>query len=103
MMYALQMLMVNMLLGNQFMVKKNHSLPFIAIAVAVGMVVYEGHANVELDIQTIMPLLVAVGVGGAVKKTVEKAFAAKATLPKSFKDAVKAEVEKLTPKTSPKT
>ena len=56
-------------LVNQFMVKKNHSLPFIVIAVAVIMVVYEGIlSEVELDIQTIMPLLVAIGIGGAAKK-----------------------------------
>ena len=56
--------MVNMLpLVNQFMVKKNHSLPFIVIAVAVIMVVCEGiFPGVELDIQTIMPLLVAIGI-----------------------------------------
>ena len=68
--------MVNMLpLVNQFMVKKNHSLPFIVIAVAVIMVAYEGIEEVELDIETIMPLLVAIGIGGAAKKAVEKAFA----------------------------
>ena len=96
--------MVNMLpLVNQFMVKKNHSLPFIVIAVAVIMVAYEGIEEVELDIETIMPLLVAIGIGGAAKKAVEKAFATKDALPESFKNAVKAEVEKLTPKESPKT
>ena len=85
------------------MVKKNHSLPFIVIAVAVIMVAYEGIEEVELDIETIMPLLVAIGIGGAAKKAVEKAFATKDALPESFKNAVKAEVEKLTPKESPKT
>ena len=76
------MLMVNMLpLVNQFMVKKNHSLPFIVIAVAVIMVVCEGIFPIELDIQTIMPLLVAIGIGGAAKKAVEKAFATKDALP----------------------
>ena len=96
--------MINMLpLVNQFMVKKNHSLPFIVIAVAVIMVVCEGIFPIELDIQTIMPLLVAIGIGGAAKKAVEKAFAAKDALPESFKNAVKAEVEKLSSKESPKT
>ena len=91
--------MVNMLpLVNQFMVKKNHSLPFIVIAVAVIMVAYEGHTGVEIDVETIMPLLVAIGIGGAAKKAVEKAFATKDALPESFKNAIKAEVEKINPK-----
>ena len=67
--------MINMLpLVNQFMVKKNHSLPFIVIAVAVIMVVCEGILKVEIDVEAIMPLLVAIGIGGAAKKAVEKAF-----------------------------
>ena len=74
--------MINMLpLVNQFMVKKNHSLPFIVIAVAVIMVVCEGILKVEIDVEAIMPLLVAIGIGGAAKKAVEKAFAAKDALP----------------------
>ncbi len=77
------------------MVQKNHSLPFIVLALAVGMVAYEGYADVEIDVETIMPLLVAVGIGGAAKKTIEKAFAAKASLPQFVKDQVRAEVEKL--------
>ena len=82
------------------MVKKNHSLPFIVIALAVIMVVIEGCTEFELDIQTVMPLLIAVGVGGAVKKTVENAFAAKDSLPKFVKEQIKTEVEKLSKKTS---
>ena len=78
------------------MAKKNHSLPFIVLALAVGMVAYEGYAEVEIDVETIMPLLVAVGLGGAVKKTVEKAFAAKASLPSSVKEQIRDEVRKAT-------
>ena len=47
-------------------------------------------------LRTIMPLLVAVGLGGAVKKTVEKAFAAKASLPSSVKEQIRDEVRKAT-------
>lgn len=82
------------------MVKKNHSLPFIVIALAVSMVVIDGFTAAELDIQTIMPLLVAIGIGGAAKKTVEKAFAARDSLPKFVKEQIKTEVEKLSKKTS---
>ena len=78
------------------MAKKNHSLPFIVIALAVGMVAYEGYTDTELDVETIMPLLIAVGLGGAVKKTVEKAFAAKASLPSSVKEQIRNEVRKAT-------
>ena len=89
--------MVNMLpLVNQFMVKKNHSLPFIVIAVAVGMVAYEGYAGVEIDVETVMPLLVAIGLGGAAKKTVEKVFATKDSLPAFVKEQIEAEVKKVT-------
>ena len=76
------------------MAKKNHSLPFIVIALAVGMVAYEGYTDTELDVETIMPLLIAVGLGGAVKKTVEKAFAAKASLPSSVKEQIRDEIRK---------
>lgn len=78
------------------MAKKNHSLPFIVLALAVGMVAYEGYTDTELDVETLMPLLIAVGVGGAVKKTVEKAFAAKASLPSSVKEQIRDEVRKAT-------
>ena len=76
------------------MAKKNHSLPFIVIALAVGMVAYEGYTDTELDVETLMPLLIAVGLGGAVKKTVEKAFAAKAALPQAAKEGIRAETNK---------
>ena len=90
--------MINMLpLVNQ-MVKKNHSLPFIVIAVASSWLYVR--ELLEIDVYAIACCNWHWRCSQEV--AVEKAYETKDAIPESFKNA-SAEVEKLTPKESAKT
>lgn len=66
------------------------ALPFIVLAIAFGLAIYESESGKSVPLETIIPLLVAVGVAGvplaAVKKIAEAKVGAKKAV-EEFKES----------------
>ena len=55
----------------------------------------ESFYDVDIDLEAYLPLLVAIGIGGAAKSAIQKAAKAKNELNQEIKDTIKTEVQKL--------
>jgi hypothetical protein len=53
------------------------ALPFIVLAIALGLSIYQAETGKVVPLETIIPILVPIGVAGAVKSAVEKVVEAK--------------------------
>lgn len=68
------------------------SLPFIVLAIAFALALYEAETGREVPLETIVPVLGAIGVAGATKAAVEKVAEARKGL-KPLADYTKKELE----------
>ena len=80
------------------MTSKSKSLPFLVLAIVALSLLAEVYYEIEIDLNQIMPVLIAVGVAGAAKKAVEKAAEARKAIPKNIEELIKKEIEKVLPK-----
>ncbi len=75
--------------------KYNQALPFIVLAI-VGLTLYaEVTYEIEIDINEYIPVLTAIGVGGAAIKVAEKAGAMRKALPANIEKLIKDDITKL--------
>lgn len=75
--------------------KSSKTLPFIVLGILAVTLLAESFYDVEIDLEAYLPLLVAIGIGGAAKSAIQKAAKAKNELNQEMKDTIKAEVKKL--------
>ena len=71
------------------------TIPFIVLAIVGISLLADVAYDVDLDIEVFIPVLTAMGVGGAAIKIVENASAAKKSLPDNVKNIVKDEIKKV--------
>ena len=76
----------------------NQALPFIAIGIVGLVLLAEVAYDIEIDIEAYMPVLVAIGVGGAAKTAIERAGALKKAIPQEIQKIIKDEIRKNLPK-----
>ena len=67
------------------------ALPFLVLIIAVGALGYEAYSGEALDLDAYVPILTAIGIGGAAKSAITKAAAVKKIMPAE----IKAELEKI--------
>lgn len=77
---------------------KSKSLPFLVLTIVALTLLAEVYYQIEIDLNEIMPVLIAIGVAGAAKKAVEKAAEARKAIPKDIENLIKKEIEKVIPK-----
>jgi hypothetical protein len=66
--------------------KSSKSLPFLVLAIAFALAIYEAETGKTIAIDLLVPILAPIGVAGAAKSAIEKVAQAKQTA----KDIVKA-------------
>lgn len=66
--------------------KSSKALPYIVLAVAVLLAVYEAETGKVVPLETIIPILAPIGVAGAVKSAVEKVAEAKKIAKKAVEE-----------------
>lgn len=65
------------------------ALPYIAALIVVGSLWAEVHYGVPIDLETAIPFLIAIGLGGAGLKAVERASNARKQLPSDLEKVIK--------------
>jgi len=80
------------------MSSKSKSLPFIVLAIVALSLAAEVYYEIEIDLAQVMPVLIAIGIGGAAKKAIEKAAEARKAIPANFEELIKKEIAKVLPK-----
>ena len=75
--------------------KSSRLLPFIVLGILVGTLITEQVYNIEINLQDYLPLLVAIGIGGAAKSAITRAAQAKAEVDKlKLVETIKEQLEK---------
>ena len=75
--------------------KSSRLLPFIVLGILVGTLITEQVYNIEINLQDYLPLLVAIGIGGAAKSAITRAAQAKAEVDKlKIVETIKEQLEK---------
>ena len=62
--------------------KSSRTIPFIVLGIVVVTLVAEEAFNMKINLEDYLPLLVALGIGGAAKSAIVKAAGAKSELDK---------------------
>lgn len=75
----------------------SRALPYLTLAILVVILFLEAFADKQIDLETYMPLLIALGIGGAAKSAIERAAKAKSAMPEELSSALKTEMAKLKP------
>ena len=74
--------------------KSSKTLPFIVLGILVATLLAESFYETEIDLESYLPLLVAVGIGGAAKSAITRAARAKNEVTEEIKKNVIDEVVK---------
>ena len=62
--------------------KSSRTLPFIVLGIVVVTLVAEEVLDTKIDLESYLPLLIAIGIGGAAKSAITKAAAVKTEVEK---------------------
>jgi len=71
------------------------AIPYVILAIVALSLVGEVYLDTTIDLESYLPLLVAMGLGGAGLSAVKKASEARKQLPKNIEDIVKAKIEEI--------
>lgn len=74
------------------------ALPFLVLLIVIGSMWIEVQYNVLIDLQSMMPVLVAIGLGGAGLKAVERASNARKQLPSDIEKLIQERINEAIPK-----
>jgi len=75
--------------------KSSRLLPFIVLGILVGTLITEQAFDIKINLQDYLPLLVAIGIGGAAKSAITRAAQAKAEVDKlKIVETIKEQLEK---------
>jgi len=75
--------------------KSSRALPFIVLAIVVLTLVAEEVYDTDIDLESYLPLLVAIGIGGAAKSAITKAAQVKTEVDKlKLVETIKEQLEK---------
>jgi hypothetical protein len=62
------------------------ALPFIVLAVAIALSIYQAETGKVVPLETLIPILAPIGVAGAVKSAIEKVAEAKKVTDQAVKE-----------------
>lgn len=72
--------------------KKNHSLPFIVLFIVGASIAIEAYTGTPIHLEQYMPVLIALGIGGAAKTAITRAAAVRKQLPADIGAQIRAAV-----------
>jgi len=75
--------------------KTSKAIPYVILILTFGTVFAEAYFETTIDLETYLPLLIPMGLGGAGISAIKQAVKAKNELPVQLKDVIKSEVAKL--------
>ena len=78
--------------------KSSKALPYLVLAVVVLSLVGEVALDTEIDLESYIPLLMALGLGGAGLSAVKKASEARKQLPAELESYLKSSIQKFYPR-----
>ena len=70
-------------------------IPYFVLIIVVAALGYEAYSGTALDLEQFIPLLTAMGIGGAVLSGVKSAAKIKQIIPQDIKDRIATEVRKV--------
>ena len=71
------------------------ALPYLALVIVALSLFGEAWYDIEIDLETALPFLIALGVTGGALKAGERASKARASLPSPIKEIIDAELKKI--------
>ena len=75
--------------------KSSKILPYLILVILVATLSAETYLDTDIDLETYMPFLMAIGLGGAGLSVVKSAANAKKIMPEQIKESIKVEIDKL--------
>ena len=70
-------------------------IPYFVLIIVVAALGYEAYSGTALDLEQFIPILTAMGIGGAVLSGVKSAARVKQLIPQEIKDRIATEVRKV--------
>ena len=75
--------------------KSSRTLPFIVLSIVVLTLVTEAAYDIQIDLESYLPLLIAIGIGGAAKSAITRAATAKSEVDKlRLVETIREQIEK---------
>ncbi len=71
------------------------ALPYVVLTIVALSLVGEVFLETTIDLEAYLPLLIAIGLGGAGLSAVKKASEARKQIPKNIEDIIKKKIEEL--------
>ena len=75
--------------------KTSKTIPFLVLALTFGTIFAEAYFETAIDLETYLPLLIPMGLGGAGITAIKEAVKAKSAMPEQLKEIIRSEVAKL--------
>ena len=73
--------------------KSSKPLPYIVLFIVIAALGYEAYSGTSVDIEAYIPLLIAMGIGGAGLEAVRSAAKAKKAIPSEVESRIKTELK----------
>lgn len=74
------------------------SIPFLVLGIVALMMLAEVYYGVDIDLETLLPFFIALGITGGAKSAIEKASQARKAIPEEIKLLIRTELERVIPK-----
>ena len=71
------------------------SIPFLVLAIVIAAIVAEGLLEIKVDLETYIPILAPMGVGGAALASVKAAAVARKQIPADIEALIKAKLDEI--------
>lgn len=75
--------------------KSSKAIPFFVLFIVGGIILMEAVSGVKIDLEAYMPVLVALGLGGAAKSTITRVVEARKNVSPDVEAQIKKEVDKI--------
>ena len=75
--------------------KTSKSIPLIVLIATFSLIAIEGYLGLDFGLESFMPLLMAMGLGGGAIKVAKEVTAMKKSIPVETQTAIRAEVSKI--------
>ncbi len=74
--------------------KASKAIPYVVLVIVIGTLGYEAYTGDTLDLETYLPILIAMGVGGVPLAAIKKAVEVRKSIPTTMQDQIRDEIRK---------
>ena len=71
------------------------TLPFLVLSIVIVTLFAESYYEIEIDLESLIPVLIPIGIGGVAISSIKKAAEARKSLPKPIEDLIQKEIAKI--------